>query len=201
MPRRADRPIRLLSRLRHAAARTELLVDGLRVEVLRKPIRTLTLRVYPPDGCVRVSAPWRASDEYIRGIVAGKLAWITRHRARIAAAPPALPPEPLTPAHRADLKRRIPPLLEKWESALGVRVAAWGVKRMKTRWGSCSIHARRIWLNLELARYPEACLDYVVLHEVAHLVERGHGARFKALLGMHMPDWKARQALLRGPPD
>ncbi len=186
---------------RQAAARTELLVDGLRVEVLRKPIRTLTLRVYPPDGCVRVSAPWRASDEYIHGIVAGKLAWITRHRARIAAAPPALPPEPLTPAHRADLKRRIPPLLRKWESALGVQVVAWGVKRMKTRWGSCSIHARRIWLNLELARYPEACLDYVVLHEVAHLLERGHGARFKAILGAHMPDWKTRQALLRGPPD
>ncbi|MGE0874590.1 MAG: M48 family metallopeptidase [Burkholderiales bacterium] len=197
MPRLLDR---LKSRLRNAAVPTELHVGELRIEVLRKPIRTLTLRVYPPDGCVRVSAPWRASDESIRGIVAGKLAWIRRHRARIAAAPPALPPEPLTPAHRADLKRRIPPLRKKWESALGVQAAAWGVKRMKTRWGSCSIHARRIWLNLELARYPEACLDYVVLHEVAHLIERGHGARFKALLGMHMPDWKARQALLRGPP-
>lgn len=92
--------------------------------------------------------------------------------------------------YRAELKARIPPLLARWEPALGVQVAAWGVKKMKTKWGSCNINARRVWFNLELIKKPIACLEYIVVHELAHLVERHHNDRFLALMDQHLPRWR-----------
>ncbi|MDR9410185.1 MAG: SprT family zinc-dependent metalloprotease [Balneolaceae bacterium] len=95
--------------------------------------------------------------------------------------------------YRGMLKEQIPALIEKWEKELGVTVQDWGVKQMKTKWGSCNINAKRIWLNLELAKKPKPLLDYVVLHEIAHLKERLHNDRYKGILTKHMPSWKSRQ--------
>jgi predicted metal-dependent hydrolase len=72
----------------------------------------------------------------------------------------------------------------------------WGVKKMKTKWGSCNIKAARIWLNLELAKKPESCLEYIVVHELVHLLERNHTERFTALMDGFMPDWRSRRTLL-----
>lgn len=102
--------------------------------------------------------------------------------------------------YRAQLRVRIPPLLDRWQDALGVCAAAWGVRRMRTRWGSCNVAARRVWLNLELAKKPEPCLEYVVAHELAHLVERLHTDRFTALLDRHLPDWRHRRRMLNAEP-
>ena len=71
-----------------------------------------------------------------------------------------------------------------------MQVADWGVKRMKTKWGSCSIEARRIWLNLELAKKPVQCLEYIVVHEMVHLIERHHNARFMELMDAFKPSWR-----------
>jgi predicted metal-dependent hydrolase len=98
--------------------------------------------------------------------------------------------------YRERLKEALPPLLERWEAAIGVKTAGWGVKRMKTRWGSCNTAERRVWLNLELARLPHACLEYVLVHELVHLLERGHNARFYGLLDRFLPDWAERRAAL-----
>jgi predicted metal-dependent hydrolase len=95
--------------------------------------------------------------------------------------------------YRGMLKEQIPALIEKWENELGVTVQDWGVKQMKTKWGSCNINAKRIWLNLELAKKPKPLLDYVILHEIAHLKERLHNDRYKGILTKHMPSWKSRQ--------
>lgn len=95
--------------------------------------------------------------------------------------------------YRDQLKSQIPALIKKWESKLGVEVSTWGVKQMKTKWGSCNIEDKRIWLNLELAKKPKQSLDYVVLHEMVHLKERHHNDRFKELLDKHMPSWKKRR--------
>lgn len=92
--------------------------------------------------------------------------------------------------YRAELKRLVPELLEKWQPKLGVEAHAWGIKRMKTKWGTCSIEAKRIWLNLELAKKPVQCLEYILLHELAHLYERHHNERFISLLDQHLPQWK-----------
>ena len=98
--------------------------------------------------------------------------------------------------YRAALKQRIPLLIEKWQPIIGKTVSEWGVKRMKTRWGTCNISKSRIWLNLELAKYPEACLEYVVVHEMTHLLERNHTSRFKELLDGFIPDWKKVESIL-----
>lgn len=92
--------------------------------------------------------------------------------------------------YRTELKRLMPELLEKWQPKLGVHAHAWGIKRMKTKWGTCSIEAKRIWLNLELAKKPVQCLEYILVHELAHLYERHHNERFISLLDQHLPQWK-----------
>ena len=80
--------------------------------------------------------------------------------------------------YRMRLKEKIPALIAKWESVIGVSVSEWGVKKMKTRWGTCTIEARRIWINLELAKKSPQCLEYIVVHEMVHLIERHHNDRF-----------------------
>ena len=98
--------------------------------------------------------------------------------------------------YRAELKQRIPALVNKWQPIIGEKVSEWGVKQMKTRWGTCNIDKKRIWLNLELAKQPEECLEYVVVHEMTHLLERNHNARFKMLLDGFIPDWEKTEAIL-----
>ncbi|MDD2742933.1 MAG: SprT family zinc-dependent metalloprotease [Rhodocyclaceae bacterium] len=98
--------------------------------------------------------------------------------------------------HREQLKALIPALLEKWQPILGVQVAHWGVKKMKTKWGSCSIDAGRIWINLELAKKPLHCLEYIVVHELLHLLERHHNERFSALLNAYLPNWRQSREIL-----
>jgi hypothetical protein len=92
--------------------------------------------------------------------------------------------------YRKDLKARIPALIEKWEPLIGVKVQFWGVKKMKTKWGSCNSRAGRIWLNLELAKKPVQCLEYIVVHEMGHLIERHHNDSFKDLMEHLMPQWR-----------
>jgi predicted metal-dependent hydrolase len=102
--------------------------------------------------------------------------------------------------HREQLKALIPPMLGKWQPILGVQVADWGVKKMKTKWGSCNPAARRVWFNLELAKKPVLCLEYIVVHELVHLLERNHTERFMALMESHIPQWRQyRQMLSRTP--
>ena len=73
--------------------------------------------------------------------------------------------------YRQELRKIIPPMLEKWQSVLNVQITDWGIKRMKTKWGSCNAEARRIWINLELAKKPIKCLEYTVVHEMAHFID------------------------------
>jgi len=102
--------------------------------------------------------------------------------------------------YRKKLKEQIPALISEWEPRIGVKVADWGVRKMKTRWGSCNIKARRIWLNLELAKKSLPCLEYVVVHEMLHLVERHHNDRFKSLMSELLPNWQTtRDELNRSP--
>jgi hypothetical protein len=92
--------------------------------------------------------------------------------------------------YRQQLKIQIPPLIAKWEKIIGVNINEWGIKTMKTKWGTCNIQAKRIWLNLELAKKPIHCLEYVVVHEITHLLERTHNAKFQALMDQFMPKWR-----------
>lgn len=230
--------------------RHQIVVNGLEVEVVRKPIKNLHLGVYPPHGRVRVAAPLAVSDEAVRLAVIGKLGWIKRQRARFAGQPRQSarrlvggeshyylgkryrlrvieedgPPrvalrnrawlelhvrpgtdtagrdQILQRWYRGKLRALIPPLLAKWQPLVGAEAAAWGIRKMKTKWGSCNIAARRVWLNLELAKKPPECLEYLVVHELAHLLERHHDERFTALMDRLLPTWRlCREELNRTP--
>jgi hypothetical protein len=92
--------------------------------------------------------------------------------------------------YRERLQEQLPVIIEKWEKRMGVEVREWGIKRMKTRWGSCNVRAHRIWLNLELAKKPSRCLEYVLVHEMAHLLEPNHSKRFASFMSEFLPQWK-----------
>lgn len=100
--------------------------------------------------------------------------------------------------YRSELKALIPPLIEKWEPIIGVTVGSWGVRLMKTRWGSCNVSAKRIWLNLELAKKTPACIEYIVVHEMVHLLERLHNDKFVTYMDRFLPNWRSTKAELNG---
>jgi predicted metal-dependent hydrolase len=102
--------------------------------------------------------------------------------------------------YRERLREMVPALIEKWQPTLRVKVAAWRIKKMKTKWGSCNAHARRIWLNLELIKKPVECVEYLVVHEMAHLLVRRHGDQFQALMDRHFPRWRMVRKILNAAP-
>jgi predicted metal-dependent hydrolase len=98
--------------------------------------------------------------------------------------------------YRGQLKAAVPPLVAKWEALMGVKVTRFFVQRMKTKWGGCSPGPRTIRLNTELAKKPPECLEYIVVHEMAHLLEPTHNRRFVALMDQFLPKWQFHRAAL-----
>jgi predicted metal-dependent hydrolase len=226
---------------------SQIELGGIVLEVIRKDIRNVHLRVYPPTGAVRISAPLWMSLDTIRVFAHSKLDWIRKHRQQLRnregdarhnyldhhylwgepyllnviemdAAPRVtidhrtivLQVRPgadddkkksvINGWYRQQMKALLPELIEKWEAVIGVEVAEWGIRDMKTRWGTCNIHARRVWLNLELARKPPQCLEYVLVHEMVHLLERRHNHRFKSLMDQFLPNWRHHRGELNRAP-
>lgn len=102
--------------------------------------------------------------------------------------------------YRERLREAIPRVIEKWEPKMGVAVTRWTIRRMKTKWGSCNSESGHIWLNIELSKKHPESLEYIVVHEMTHLLERGHGRRFTKLMDGFLPDWRARRDRLNGSP-
>lgn len=222
-------------------------LDGISILVTKKAIKNLNLRVYPPDGTVKVSAPLRYSERAIRKILEEKKNWIQEQQERIRNLPKsALPqlehgiavpflgnnylflikehdgpaqikihgelmhcyaPHNSTPEQRQtildawykqQMQLLLPDLIHHWEHIIGVKVAEWRIKKMKSRWGSCTIKAARICLNLNLIKKPQICLEYVLVHELVHLWEPSHNQRFYKLMTQFMPQWREYQFLLEG---
>jgi predicted metal-dependent hydrolase len=98
--------------------------------------------------------------------------------------------EIMTEWYRAELKKQIPAIIEKWEKILKVKVNGWQVKQMKTKWGSCNIEKKRVWINLELAKKPERYLEYIIVHEMIHFHERHHKDKFLSYMDTYLPNWK-----------
>ena len=102
--------------------------------------------------------------------------------------------------YRKQLREAAEPLLVKWESKIGVKAEFWGVKRMKTKWGSCNSEMSRVWLNSELAKKPIECLEYIVVHELLHLLESSHDDNFVKLMEKYLPNWQSLRDLLNSTP-
>lgn len=221
-------------------------VDGIVIEVQRKKMKNMTLRVCAPEGLVKLSAPLRSSDTLIRRFAATHIAWIQKHQLSYQASQPTQPhtfvtgerhwlqgreyilrtherigksciilsddtfidlympygataeqrEKILMKGYREILQGQLEVLLPHWENIIGVRAEQYQIRQMKSRWGSCQPHTRKICLNLQLIKYPPICLDYVIVHEIVHLLEASHNARFKALMDKFMPDWRLHKAHL-----
>ena len=227
-----------------------MVVSGIPVQVLRKPIKNLHLSVCPPDGHVRLAVPLHMTDDNVRLAVITRLRWIKQQQSSFQSQPRQSEREMVTGEshyvfgkryrlevierrgrhevliknnstlqlfvnpgtatqnrvsvlnewYRNQLKTRIPDLLRHWEPLIGEQVKDWGIKKMKTKWGSCTISQRRIWLNLELAKKPIECLEYVLVHELVHLLERHHSDRFKAYMDKYLSQWQHCHDILKHEP-
>lgn len=175
-------------------------VDGETVDVCAKAVKNVSLRLRPPHGTLEMSVPFGTPDGRVRDLVRSKMPWVLRQRARMEDSPMARA-EGASPVEVAAWREVVsacaPALVEAWEPIMGVKAGELAFRNMKSRWGSCQPATGRICLNVRLALYPPECLEYVVVHELCHLLERGHGPRFQRLMDGFMPDWKQRRAKLR----
>ncbi len=182
-----------------------MFVDDLEVWVIEKPrIHRMCLRVQPPDARIEVSVPYSrfapTCDEEVADFVRRKRTWLDKTVAKTLVSPmaqaAAATPEQVK-QWRQVVEACTPPLVAEWEQILGVKAETLAYRNMKSRWGSCQPTTGRICINVRLALYPPKCLEYVVVHELCHLLVRGHGPDFKNLMTRVMPDWKQRRAKLR----
>ena len=104
----------------------------------------------------------------------------------------------MTEWYRKQLKEKLPELVEKWEEIIGVKAETVRVKNMLTRWGTCNTKDKRIWINLQLAKKPIECLEYVIVHELVHLLEKSHNSVFVDYMDKFLPDWRVTKDLLNG---
>lgn len=215
-------------------------IDGLEIEVERKPIKNMHLSVYPPDGRVHLSVPDYLTEGDVRSYVISKWKWIKKQQDEIAAQARQTHREYVSGEnhyyfgtryrlhvsyvtigansievngvtmtmrvrkdstverraeimmewYREKLKEYIGPLVERWAQKLEEPDVTWQVKEMKTMWGSCGAKRRALLFNLELARVPKECIEYVVVHELTHLKVQNHNKVFEALMTQRLPGWR-----------
>lgn len=216
----------------------ELVVDGMKISVEKKKIKNMYIRVTPPGGQVKITAPLSVSEDAICKFVSSRSQWVHKHQQRFLqqSAPAKVkyitgesfflwgqsyPLEVICSGrsavsfsgqkivlhvskdstlqqrttvmnewYRETLKAAIPSVLAKCEKVAGVKALEWRVKKMRTRWGTCNIQKRRVWLNLHLVKKAPECLEYVITHELVHLLEKGHNDIFKAYMDRFYPDWR-----------
>jgi predicted metal-dependent hydrolase len=175
-------------------------VDGLEVELTKKRIKRMNMRIKEPDGRVVISAPYLTTDREIIAFIRDKRGWIDRN-VRMIRARAAAHPEPVSKAEkearRRDLKRRIAERLPYVEEVTGLKSNGWTVRDMKSRWGSCNTATHHLNFSLMLATRSDIELDYVILHELVHTVVPDHGPDFYAMMDRFMPGWKKVRKNLR----
>lgn len=198
----------------------ELMAGSTPVSVTRKRVRNLNLRVRA-DGSVTLSIPWHASrldaqhflDERASWVAGALSAWQARQQyksqdpAALWGKPVELPNGAPLPADgqlealwRRELERALPDMAKRVEPLVGARASAWSLRSMSSRWGSCTPSTGRIRIALRLAAYPPECLEYVMVHELTHLLEPSHNGRFHALVARVIPNEREIRTRLRQPP-
>ena len=173
--------------------------DGIEYWLERKRVKNINIRI-KPDGRVMVSAPSSMSKARVAAFVTEKRAWIERAQRELADSPQGHAENATkeeVAAWRAVVEACVPVLIAEWEPILGVHAGKLAYRNMRSRWGSCQPATGRICINVRLALYPPECLEYVVVHELCHLLVRGHGPKFYELMDSVMPDWRERRAKLR----
>lgn len=216
----------------------ELMLEGIAISVVKKSIKNMYIRVTPPEGEVKITAPIEVSDDCIRKFALSKITWIKKQREvckkvspktdrefvtgescylwgrkyildvqdtdygsrvflwgenlvlRIGKSTKEEREQALNDWYRRELNRAVPDVLKRCEKIVGVSAKEWRIKNMRTRWGTCNVAKKRIWLSLQLAKKPPECLEYVVVHELVHLLERNHNEVFYGYMDEFYPGWR-----------
>lgn len=174
---------------------------GQQITVEWKQIKHMYVHIGQPDGEIWVSAPFGMSNQRIRVFLEEKQGWILKKQEEIQkrtkeAAETKAEQAVRKKQARQLLEEAVPPLLKKWQPFLGVQAKEWRLRDMKTRWGSCNVREKRIWLNLQLANKAPECLEYVVVHELCHLLVPNHSKAFWNHVERALPDWRERRKKL-----
>jgi hypothetical protein len=229
--------------------RQTILVGDIPIEVTRKRIKHLRLRVHPPDGRVTMSSPMSVRRKVVEAFAASRLDWIRGQRDRVRAQVREAPrrfergeshylwgrrhllsvverdgrqgvtlddrritlfihpggdtarrASVMHAWHKSLLHEALPALIRIWEQRLNVRLTGYYLRRMKTRWGTCNHRTGHIRLNTELVTKSSYLLEYVLVHEMVHLIVPNHGPRFVALMNAHYPSWRDARAELNESP-
>lgn len=217
----------------------EILINNIPIEIEKKRIKNMYLRILAPDGRIKVTAPMKVKDEEVFRFINSKLDWIEKHREQLQRQThhkilqyetgdqlylwgrkyrlviietkqrgrvKVLENEVILYSkegstseqrkrimdawYKSALEQELPFLIARWEGKLGVKASSWKIRDMKTRWGTCNIRTKGICFNLQLAKKPMICLEYVVVHELVHLLERSHNHVFKAYMSHYLPEWR-----------
>jgi len=218
-------------------------VGAIEALVIRKPIKNVHLSVLPPSGRIRVTVPLTMKDDAVRVLLATRLGWINKQKAKFANQQRQTPREyvsgeshylfgkryqfevcledkpprveiknsrkillfvrpgnslakrekVMTEWYRAALRTMAEDMMKRWQKRIGVQITGWSIKRMKTRWGTCNQDTGRVLLNLELAKKPISCVEYVVVHELLHLIEKKHNDYFVSLMTKYIPKWRSEK--------
>ncbi|WP_062298108.1 M48 family metallopeptidase [Demequina maris] len=164
----------------------------------RKRMKNVRMVVRQGTGEVRVSAPLRMAQRDIDAWVRSKADWIAAKQVAALDHPAPLAPGPEADALRRELRPLLQAMLDEWVPRMGVPYPTWRTRIMHTRWGSCNKAKRSVTFSVELARKDYHLVEYVVVHELAHLIEGNHGPGFYAVMDRHLPGWREHRAELNG---
>ncbi|CDD71718.1 predicted metal-dependent hydrolase [Firmicutes bacterium CAG:270] len=167
----------------------------IKIEIQRRKIKNMNIYIKPPKGDVLVTVPMRISDEEVFRFLKKKEQWILKNHEKMKNQKTFQQKE-ISIEQRKWLENKIIEYAMKWEPVMGVHCAGFMIRNMKTRWGSCSIHSKKIRINLQLAAKPEECIEYVLVHELCHLLEPSHNERFYYFMDLYLPDWENRKKKL-----
>lgn len=224
---------------------TDIHLEHIDIQIIKKKIKKLYLSVHPPYGQIRVSAPISMPIANIHAFIWSQMDWIKTQQNKIFYHTPQpilqlinneihffkgkqyllkiIPVDKkpyikmtdleillhihpnshyqerlkvLDAWYRQELNIIMHPLFAKWEKTMGLRVEKLKIQKMRTKWGSCTPKLKSIRINLELIKKPSECLEYVIVHELAHLIEPSHNRRFKAVMDKFLPNWRQIQKQL-----
>lgn len=195
---------------------------GIELEVHRKRVKNINFRLKP--NLLMVSAPTRISHSQLASAIERRLAWVITHHPKVLAQhqkrlnqqsdllaqavslwgevqPVVMGEKERLTWYRQSLSEIMPELFAKWQPIVGQEAHEQRIKKMSTRWGSCNVKARRIWLSVYLPAYPVECTEYVIVHELCHLHHANHSPAFWREVKRAMPDYRRWHDLLAGKGD
>ena len=175
------------------------------IEITRKQVKNLNFRMKPSEpNKIYISIPLRANyDDAIKLLDSPRIRkMLEKSRKNLAESKPTKEDwyekhKPYIEEYSKRLEKLLPGMFERWQKTLGVRAAKIMIKDTRFQWGSCNVKNHNISISVWLGAFPEECIEYVVVHELVHLLEKGHTARFYGYLDQHYPEWKMCEGKLK----